>query len=133
MDSPCDLKVVLDKFESPNSIQYLLAACDAFGGIPLNGVEAFKGKSALFIGDTHHGYRPIRNVIEKAKSEPFDHYITIYDRHHLHFLAEALGDEKVFWLPNYNLFPSFSISSSDRRNCVGFVVVLPNFIPIVIR
>ena len=129
LDSPCEFNSILDKFESPEAIQYLLAACDAFGGIPLKGIERFKGKSALFIGDTHHGYHPIRNVVEKARSESFDHYITIYDRHHLHFLAEALGDEKVFWLPNYNLFPSFSISGSDRRNCVGFVGRITQFHP----
>jgi len=58
----------------------------------------------LILGDTQHGVKPLERMIEYAKSEEYDFYITDHKRHHLwyYYLARI---PNLYWLPGLFLNP----------------------------
>ncbi|MEQ8999219.1 MAG: glycosyltransferase [Coleofasciculus sp. B1-GNL1-01] len=90
---------------SPNWYPELfIAKVDSFFNlVPLN-VEALKCPKVLILGDTQHGLDPLNRMIEYAKSEKYDLYITDHKRHHLWYYWLA-GLKNLFWLPGLFLNP----------------------------
>ncbi len=76
----------------------ILVKADSTGrNFPRN-LAGFDCPKILLVGDTHHMQAPIRNLIEYAKSEPFDRIIFDHTRHHARWFFEA-GCKNLHWIP----------------------------------
>jgi len=81
-----------------------IAKVDAFfNQVPVN-VGSLKCPKVLILGDTQHGEKPLQRMIQYAKSEQYDFYITDHKRHHLWYFYLA-GLRNLYWLPGLFLNP----------------------------
>jgi len=76
----------------------IIAKVDAFFNVVPANLEGFNGTKILILGDTQHGDNPLINMINYAKSEPYDYYITDHKRHHLRYY-ELAGVGPLFFIP----------------------------------
>lgn len=82
--------------------------------IPL-GINKLDCPTVMKLSDSHHGFRPIQNILEYSLKVGCQYHWTIYDRHHLHFYKEA-GLSNVFWMPGaININLSYKIQPSLHK------------------
>lgn len=81
-----------------------IAKVDSFFNVIPRNVTALDCPKILILGDTQHGVKPLERMIEYAKSEKYDFYITDHKRHHLwyYYLARI---PNLYWLPGLFLNP----------------------------
>ncbi|WP_324281905.1 glycosyltransferase [Cyanobacterium aponinum UTEX 3222] len=81
-----------------------IAKVDSFFNVIPRNVKALDCPKILILGDTQHGVKPLERMIEYAKSEKYDFYITDHKRHHLwyYYLARI---PNLYWLPGLFLNP----------------------------
>jgi len=106
----------------------LLVKADATGRLFPRNLGAFSCPKVLLVGDTHHMQAPIRNLIEYAKSEPFDRIIFDHTRHHARWFFEA-GCKNLHWIPALDFtFQKREISMRPARK-LSFVGQAGRFHP----
>lgn len=81
-----------------------IAKVDAFQTIVPVNVKALKCPKVLILGDTQHGRTPLRTMLEYAREEKYDYYITDHKKHHLWFYWLA-GIKNLSWIPGLFLTP----------------------------
>ena len=81
-----------------------VAKVDSFFNIIPRNVEALSCPKILILGDTQHGINPLNRMINYAKSEQYDFYITDHKRHHLWYYWLA-GLDNLYWLPGLFINP----------------------------
>lgn len=87
--------------------------------MPAN-LSAFRCPKLLICGDTHHMERPIRTMIDYARTEAFDAVASVYDRHHLHWFLAA-GFTECAWLPGISVQEAAAPWQTQRTDQVAFV------------
>ncbi len=104
INSSYDVEALLEKLPSNWHPDLFVAKVDSFFNLVPRNVEALKCPKILILGDTHHGFNPLNKMIEYAKSEKYDFYITDHKRHHLWYYWLA-GIKNLYWLPSLFLYP----------------------------
>lgn len=102
--SSIDMGKLVKKLPSNWYPDLFIAKVDSYFNIIPRNVETLKGPKVLILGDTQHGDDPLNNMIEYAKSEKYDFYITDHKRHHLWYYWLA-GITNLYWLPGLFLNP----------------------------
>ncbi len=74
-----------------------------FNLVPINVVD-INCLKILVLGDTHHGFEPLRRMISYAHQEVYDLYVTDCDRHHLWYYWLS-GLDNLYWLPTLFVIP----------------------------
>lgn len=93
-----DMAEVLRELPADQHPEVVVVKADATGrNLPRN-LGVLRCPKVLLVGDTHHLTRPLRSLIEYARSEPFDRIIFDHTRHHAPFFADA-GLAPLHWLP----------------------------------
>ena len=103
--------------EKPDLIVVWSSALRA--NMPVN-LGAFRCPKLLICGDTHHMRRPIRSMIDYARTEAFDAVASVYDRHHLHWFLAA-GLTECAWLPGISVQDTAPPWQTERTDQVAFV------------
>lgn len=99
-----DVRDVLKQLPSGWYPDVFVARVDAFfKAVPYN-IEVLKCPKVLILGCAHHGFNPLGKMIEYAKSEKYDLYITDFHRHHIWYYWLA-GIDNIYWLPTIVLNP----------------------------
>ena len=96
----------------------LIAKVDSFFNLVPRQVEMLKCPKVLVLGDTHHGVEPLNRMIDYAKSEAYDFYITDHNRHHLWYYWLA-GLKELYWLPTIFLNPPASAGRPFQSSIAG--------------
>lgn len=102
--SSVDMGQLVKKLPSNWYPDLFIAKVDSFFNIIPRNVETLKCPKVLILGDTQHGNDPLNKMIEYAKSEKYDFYITDHKRHHLWYYWLA-GITNLYWLPGLFLNP----------------------------
>ncbi|MBV8033034.1 MAG: glycosyltransferase family 1 protein [Betaproteobacteria bacterium] len=90
----------------------------AMSSVPRN-ISPLDCPKLLLVGDTHHQGAAITRLLDYALAEPFDLVVGEYDRHHLHFFAEA-GLRNVAWLPSFTLSPYELAPAANHSQPLAF-------------
>ncbi|MBE9223250.1 glycosyltransferase [Cyanobacterium stanieri LEGE 03274] len=90
-----------------------IAKVDSFFNVIPRNIQALNCPKVLILGDTQHGNQPLEKMIQYAKSEKYDFYITDHKRHHLWYYHLA-GLKNLYWLPGLFLNPL--IDNSESQN-----------------
>jgi predicted O-linked N-acetylglucosamine transferase (SPINDLY family) len=113
-----DVKKLLDKYYPNWCPDLFVAKVDSFFTLVPRNVKALDCPKILILGDTQHGLKPLERMIEYAKSEPYDFYISDHKRHHLWYYHLA-GIRNLYWLPGLFLNPLADFSEplmfQDKR------------------
>ena len=104
LSSILDMGEVVKNLPSNWYPDLFIAKVDSFFNIVPSNVKALKCPKILILGDTQHGINPLNKMIEYAKSEKYDLYITDHKRHHLWYYWLA-GLRNLYWLPGLFLNP----------------------------
>ena len=99
-----DVKEILTENYPNWQPDLFIAKVDSFFNVIPRNVKALDCPKILILGDTQHGVKPLERMIEYAKSEEYDFYITDHKRHHLwyYYLARI---PNLYWLPGLFLNP----------------------------
>ncbi len=99
-----DLSDILKQLPESQKPDVILVKADATNRIFPQNLTSADCAKVLVLGNTQHLTQPIQTLVEYAKKERFDYYLTDHKAHHLHFFVEA-GLKHVHWIPglNYNL------------------------------
>src|SRR5215471_202471 len=108
-----DLLGALQALKLPTDYDAIVVMTDPTGNNEPINLDRFDCPKILCVGDTHHLATPLRTMIDYANAARYDFIVMIYNRHHMHWFAEA-GFKNVAWLPG--LVPNVSRPFlTDRR------------------
>jgi hypothetical protein len=108
-DGPAPIRAVtpLGRYDLPTALanagiapdfDVICISGDAMLGNLPQGLDRLPGQKILLVGDTHHGIRPLANLIGYALDQGFDAAVFTYNRQHAHWFLEA-GISRSIWLP----------------------------------
>jgi len=115
-----DIAAVIDALPVEQRPEIVIVKTDAFWSNTPRNLGAVSCPKVLLFGDTHHGDRPIRQLLKYLETEPFDHVVLLYDRHHAHWLSEA-GHERVYSMPGLDIQFFDLPFREERRQQIVFV------------
>ena len=104
LGSSLDLGELIQKLPNNWYPDLFIAKVDSYFNIVPRNIEVLNCPKILILGDTQHGFDPLNQMIEYAKSEKYDFYITDHKRHHLWYYWLA-GINNLYWLPGLFLNP----------------------------
>jgi glycosyltransferase involved in cell wall biosynthesis len=123
-----DIALIINQLPPSQKPDLLVVKADATRcSLPIN-LQILNCPKLLIVGDTHHLYAPIRNLLDYASQEKFNFIMSEHDRHHLHYFKEA-GFEKAFWIPGFNVNPYKQQLSLNPKHQLVFVGQIGKFHP----
>lgn len=115
---PYNVPALLASFPPPfnkPSLVTVMLDCDA----PALGLEKVDCPKVLFVGDTHHGIRPIERRVKAALAAPWDLVVLEFRASHCHWFTEA-GVKNVASIPCFNINPHNHAPTAHRTRGVTF-------------
>ncbi len=125
---PYDLKQSLKDSSLRTDYDVIIVSADAMQGNLPNGLDQLPGQKILLLGDTHHGIRPLANMVGYALAESFDAVIFVHNRHHAHWFVEA-GVSRAIWLPGLCALPIERFNASTHIPELAFLGQIGEYHP----
>lgn len=111
-DQPYDLSRVIQSLPASQVPDVIFVRVDASNSNMPVGMDRIDIPKVLIIGDTHHLEHPLRNMLQCARSQKFDHYVLDHTRQHAHWFVKA-GIHNLSWIPGF-LLPDLALT--PRQN-----------------
>jgi hypothetical protein len=123
-----DVAQVINHLPQDERPDIFVALVDSYMGCVPRNLSSLNCRKVLVIADTHHGPKPLTQLLLYIRTENYDRIAVTHDPHHLHWFAEA-GLAPVSLHLNLNVHDPKIEFQTERRPYIQFIGQVGQFHP----